>query len=295
MRLTPIVLLAALTLLTASTASAYPLRVAAGANDAALIMDPFFNVRVVPADDDMVGTFAETEPVPVDGRLGWYLQTSRLENLRDLESPAEPELWLGDELVPGVIEEETVGDFVWLWFTPEEPLEADADYLFEYGDEADMTVEFATGPEDLGSIGVDDAPTVDLSVTWSGARPGGQPSMTINLTIGADRESEGSSRLSVMRVFKEDGELHDVIPVGIDRTSFAWWQEFPGVGTSKPDEVCVTVIHENGYGEQGDPVEACIEPQRANGCSVVDGAPGAAGSLAGLLLALGFAVRRKSR
>lgn len=293
MRLTPLVLLSAMTLLAAVPAAAYPMRIAGGD---ALFLDPAFDVRSVPQSDQLVGTWAEAEPVPLEGRLGWSIQSARLAELRDSGAAADPRLWQDDEAIPGLIEEEAAGDFVWLWFTPQAPLLPFTPYVFAFGDEGDMRSEFQTHDGELGNLEASD-PEVSLSVTWSGQRPNSDPSLTFNLTMGVDRSPIGSSRLSVMRVFLEDDEgflvLDRVAAAGNERAAFAWWQEFPGRGTARPDEVCVTVVHENGEGQLSDPVEVCSEPEVSWGCSVGAGTPGATGLLVGLGLVPLLGCRRR--
>jgi len=295
MRPTTPLLLAALALLVGAPAPAAAQR-AAGLADAALIVNPFWEVRSLPANDADLGTFAETEPVPTDGRLGWFLQQFRLSDLEDTGANAAPELWLGEDLVPGTTAEETVGTGVWVWFTPDAPLEPESAYVWEFGDEQDMITEFVTATTDVASLDVADEHAATVRSTWYAGTPNQGPWLNVEATTSANRESVGSSRLSVMRIVSTDADgvelVRDIVPVGMDRASYVSWQDYPGRG-ARPDEVCVTVTHENGLGEASDPLELCGETVTASGCSVASTSPGAAGALVGLLLPLLSTIRRR--
>jgi MYXO-CTERM domain-containing protein len=264
-------------------------------DEMALIAPTGQSVASVPAADEWLGTFAETEPVPVDGRLGWNIHRLRLDDLRSAGALAEPELWLDSDLVPCFIEEENVGEGVWFWFTPDAALVPETDYLFEFGDEEDMSIEFLTGRVDLQSVDAGEQ-SATLRTTWNPVRPGVDASLITEITVSVNRTATGSSRLSVIRIFAEDEDgglvLREVRPVGVDRTVFFWWQDWPEAGRQRPEQVCVGVVHENGLAEESDLLDLCGEPTVNRGCSVASASPGAAGGLAVLLLPL-IAIRRR--
>ncbi|MCP4870926.1 MAG: hypothetical protein GY898_19655 [Proteobacteria bacterium] len=256
----------------------------------AIIINPIFDVQSVPLGDGWFGLGADIEAVPADGRYGWYLHADRLAEFRE-EGGGDIALAAVDgEPVSGTVEEEEAPNrFLWLWLTPDAPLAPETEYQFEVTGSLGAAFDtFTTGAEELTSVAPATPSDLSLRVTWRPQRPNSEPTIGFEVSGGLDRTADGSARLSVLRV-STAGEIDRVFPVGSERSAFGFWDQVQERGTERPDEVCVTFVHENGDGERSDPEEVCEVPQLASGCSVASGSPA---PLAALLL---LAAARLSR
>lgn len=259
-----------------------------GSGDA-LAADPADHWLTVPTADVVLGTAAGQEPVPIDGRLGWFVHESVV---------GEPTLHLGDDEVPGTFEEEVLGDYAWIWFTPDDLLIPLAQYTFEFGVGGQRSAIFRTGANDLGHLDLDAPLAASLTAVWY---PGSPPFLSVQAVAIGDASDPGSSRLSVVR-FSMDGELAAVVPMGLERRATGWLSADQLPGSVAPDAACVSVVHENGLGDAGDATEVCGDVEVAEGpgipggCACDQGAPspGAVAEWAFLGL-LGAALRRRAR
>jgi len=225
----------------------------------ALIADPAGHWLSLPVADVVLGPSAASEPVPVDGRLGWFVHDS---------VPGDPALRLGEVHVPGSFQEEALGDYFWVWFTPDDLLIPLAEYTFEYGVGAERVATFRTGETDLAHLDLDRPLTASVESIWY---PGSPPFLSVRVLAAVDAEDPGSSRLSVVRFHQEDGTLVAIQPVELDGTAVGWLSAEQAPGSVAPDEVCVSAVHENGLGDLADPVELCADVEIAEGTGVPGG------------------------
>ncbi len=242
--------------------------------------------------DVVLGTAASDEPVPIDGRLGWFVHESVI---------GDPALDLLGTPVAGTIEEEALGAYFWVWFTPDEPLLPLAEYTFTYGAGQERQVVFRTGAADLDHLDPDAPFDADLSAIWYPASVSGPAFLSIQAAVQADADDLGSSRLSVVRFFRDD-ELGALTVMETDRTAIGWLSAEQEAGTERPEEVCVDVVHENGLGELSDPLEVCADVELAEttvpttGCACDAGAPTSrTGAFAAFLPLLLLSIRRRAR